>query len=295
VVYPGSDPPAGIEVRQAFFNAPDNLRLYARAFLPERPRATLCVIHGYGDHSGRYLPTLAHFATLGYAAHAFDYRGHGQSDGRRGFCDVFSDYLGDLEAFLDRVRASAGEGPMFLLAHSHGALISLLFELSHPRAVDGAIFTAPFLQLAFTPPRLKVIAARAIGRIKPWFPVPSGLTFEHLTRDREVQRATERDPLYNRKATPRWFDECNRAQLEVRERATELRWPCLFLQGDADGIASLPATRQLFARVSAPDKELIVYPGFRHEVLNEPEHARVWADIERWLAPRVERAAAGAQ
>jgi lysophospholipase len=292
LLYPGSDPPPGIEARQGFFNAPDHLRLYGRAFLPKRPRATVGVIHGYGDHSGRYLPTLGHLATLGYAAHAFDYRGHGQSDGRRGYCDVFSDYLGDLEAFLDWMRASSSDGPLFLLAHSHGALITLLHALTHAPDVAGAIFTSPFLELAFTPPRLKVLAARTLGKVIPWLPVPTGVALSVLTRDPEVLRATERDPLYNRNATPRWFDESGRAQLEVRERAREFRWPCLFLQGDSDGLASPPATKQFFDRISSPDKKLIVYPGFRHEILNEPEHARVWADVEQWLVPRVGRVSA---
>jgi len=297
LVYPGSDPPPGIEVRQGFFNAPDNLRLYGRAFLPKRPRATVGVIHGYGDHSGRFLPTLGHLASLGYAVHAFDYRGHGQSDGRRGFCDDFADYLGDLGAFLAWMRASssdrdAGAAPPFLLAHSHGALITLLYALTHAPDVAGAVFVSPYLELAFAPPRLKVAAARALGKIIPWLPVPTGVALSVLTRDPEVLRATERDPLYNRKATPRWFDESGRAQQQVRDRAREFRWPCLFLQGDSDGLASLPATKHFFGDISSRDKQLIVYPGFRHEVLNEPEHARAWADIERWLAARLAPAAA---
>jgi alpha-beta hydrolase superfamily lysophospholipase len=287
LVYPGSDPPPGIEVRQGFFNAPDHLRLYFRAYLPERPRATVGVIHGYGDHSGRYLPTLGHLATLGYATHAFDYRGHGQSDGRRGYCDVFSDYLGDLEAFLERLRTSAGDGQLFLLAHSNGALITLLHALTRAPTVAGAIFTSPYLDLAFPPPPLKLAMARTLGRLVPWLPMPTGIPLDVLTHDREFLRATERDPLYNRKATPRWFFESRRAQAEVRGRAAEFRWHSLFLQGDSDGLASLPATRHFFDLIGSHDKELIVYPGFRHEILNEPEHASVWEDIDAWLESRL--------
>jgi alpha-beta hydrolase superfamily lysophospholipase len=275
--------------QSGFFKAPDNLRLFWRTYIPYRPRAVIALVHGYADHSGRYKATLRHFAGLGYAMHAFDYRGHGQSDGRRGHVDHFSDYLGDYQAFLDRVRAESKDQKLFILAHSHGSLMSIRYALDHPELPDfgGAVLSGPYLKLAFAPPRAKVIAGQIIGTIIPWLPVKNELSSEMLTHDVEVQKATDRDPLYNRTTTPRWFNESNRTQLEVLARAAEFKWPSLFLHGREDPIASPEATKDFYERAGSTDKQLIVYEGLRHEVLNETEHERVWRDVAEWIEKRL--------
>jgi lysophospholipase len=244
--------------QSGFFKAPDNLRLFWRTFIPYRPRAAIAVIHG-------------------------------QSDGRRGHIDKFTDYLGDYQAFLDRVRTESKGQKLFILAHSHGSLISLRYALEHPELPEfgGAVLSGPYLKLAFTPPKVKVIAAQIIGSVIPWLPVKNELASEMLTTDVEVQKATDRDPLYNRTTTPRWFMESNKAQLEVIARAPEFKWPALFLHGRQDPIASPDATKDFYERAGSTDKQLIVYEGFRHEVLNEVEHERVWRDIAEWFEKRM--------
>ena len=288
---PAAQDPAPVVFAEqsGFFKEPHNLRLFWRTFIPYRPRAVVALVHGYGDHSGRYLKTLRHFAGLGYAMHAFDYRGHGQSDGRRGHIDAFSDYLGDLQAFLDKVRNESRGQKLFILAHSVGSLITLRYALDHAELPEfgGAVFSGPYLKLALSPPKAKVIAAQIVGSVIPWLPVASGLTAEMLTHDVEVQKATDRDPLYNRTATPRFFNESNRVQLEVLARAPELKWPSLFLHGREDPIALVDAVKDFYERAGSADKQLIVYEGFRHEVLNETEHERVWRDIAEWIEKRV--------
>ena len=285
-----ADPAPVVFVEQSgFLNAPDNLRLYWRSFVPYRPRGVVALVHGYADHSGRYLPTLRHLAGLGFAAHAFDYRGHGQSDGRRGHCDHFSDYLGDLDAFLQKVRAESKDQKLFLLAHSHGALLAARYALDHPVLPDfgGAVLTGAYLQLAFPPPKLKVLLGRVVGGVIPFLPVGLPLDSRMLTHDVEVQKATDHDPLYNRTTTPRWFDESNRTQQEVLARAGEIRWPLLVLHGGADPIAAPAAVRDFEARAGSADKKLVVYDGFLHEVLDEVGHERVWKDVADWIEARL--------
>ncbi len=274
--------------QSGFFNAFDHLRLYWRACLPERPRAAIALVHGYADHSGRYLPVLHHFAGLGYAVHAFDYRGHGQSDGRRGHCDHFSDYLSDLDVFLRRVREQSKTLPLFLLAHSHGALVAARYALDHPEVeqLAGAILTGAYLRLAFPPPKLKVLLAKVVGRVVPFLPVGLPLDSPMLTHDEAVQKATDQDPLYNRTTTPRWFQESNRAQAEVLARAAEFCWPLLVLHGGADPIAALGAAQEFEARAGSTDKSIVVYDGFLHEVLDEVGCERVWKEIADWMEKR---------
>ncbi len=275
--------------RDGFFAAKDNLRLYWQSLVPAKSRAAVAVIHGYGDHSGRYGPLFEALLGHGYEVHALDYRGHGQADGRRGHCDHFSDYLDDLGLFLDRVERAVPAGrKRFVLGHSHGALILARFLVERPRPVDGAIFCSPYLRLALRPPPVKVFAARLVARFAPWVPFETEIRIEQLSRDPEVREATRRDPLYNRTVTPGWFFESQAAQGEVLRRAHEIAVPSLVLSGLADSIAD-PAEMQAFHRnLGGDDKELRTYPDAYHELFNEvaPVRQQALSDLVAWLDRR---------
>lgn len=273
---------------EGFLRAKDNLRLYWREIRPAAPKASVAIVHGYAEHSGRYLEVARHLANHGYAAHAFDYRGHGQADGRRGHVDHFSEYLDDLDVFLAKVKEKTGGRKLFVLGHSHGGLMLLNGGITRPDAgVSGAVLTDPYLKLAFAPPRYLVMISGLLSKVVPWLPVKNELNVEMLTRDVAIQAAARQDPLYNHNATPRWFIESNRAQAEVRLRAAEFRWPTLLLLGKADTLADPQASRDLFPKLGAKDKELVEYDDMRHEVLNEVGRERVFGDLTRWLDARV--------
>ena len=270
---------------EGFFTGRDGLRLYWMSEQPEQPRAHVVVVHGYGDHIGRYRPTIDALAAEGYAVHGFDYRGHGRADGRRGFCEAWPDYLDDLAGFWERVRREAGGKKVFLLAHSHGGLMTThLLGRGGLEGVSGIVLSAPYFKLAITPPTLKVVAARAVGRVLPWMPIKSELTPEHLSRDEAVQQAVRQDPLYNALVTPRWFIESTQAQAKVMTLASELKVPLFMLCGAEDGVASVSAGRQFFDAVGSRDKVYKAYPGMRHEPLNEIGKAEVHRDISNWIS-----------
>lgn len=275
--------------RDGFFAAKDNLRLYWQSLAPAAPRATVAVIHGYGDHSGRYGPLFEALVGHGFEVHALDYRGHGQADGRRGHVDRFSDYLDDVGLFLDRVAsATPPERRLFVLGHSHGGLILARFLIERPRPVAGAVFCSPYLRLAMRPSPLKVATARVVARVAPWLPFQSEIRIEQLSRDPLLREATLRDPLYNRTVTPGWFFESRAAQAEVLLRAREIVAPALVLAGLADSIAD-PAEMQAFQRnLGSDDKTLRTYPDAYHELFNEIPTTRqqVLADLIEWLGRR---------
>jgi len=280
---------SGTDQREGFFAARDNLRLFWRATEPRDARAWVGVVHGYGEHSGRYVPLFDHLAENGIASAAFDYRGHGQADGRRGHCDSFGEYLDDLDRFHARLEAEAAGRPVFLLGHSLGGLIVArwLLEAERP-GLRGAIFASPFLELALKPSRLKVAAARLAGRVVPWLQVSNELTSDMLTRDEEMRRLVDRDPLYNRTTTPRWFEEAMAAQEQVRAGAHALRVPALVLVAEDDSIARPEAAVRFFEELGAADKTLRRFPGARHELFNElPEvRRRAMDEVVAWIRER---------
>jgi lysophospholipase len=269
---------------EGFFSAKDNLRLFWESDVPDNPRAHLAVVHGYADHSGRYRAFIDALVAQGLAVHAFDYRGHGQADGRRGYCESFSQYLDDLEAFWKRVREASAGKKAFLFGHSHGGLMAIHFLNRNSVNLSGLVLSAPYLKLAFQPPPLKVFAAKLIEKVIPWLPIKTDLRHELLTRDLEAQKAVERDHLYNRTATPRWFNEANAAQLEAMGMAKSLRTPTFVLCGSSDPIASSKTAREFFDLIGSPDKQFKEYPGMRHEPFNEVGKEEVWKDVASWIS-----------
>ena len=274
---------------EGFIHSADHLRLYWQRYTPKgTTRATVAIVHGGGDHSGRYPALTAALVSAGFQVGLVDLRGHGQSDGRRWHVDRFQDYLGDVDALVARLGADrpAG-GELFVLGHSMGGLVAIHWALAHPGAAAGVVLSSPYLELAFPPPKLKLLAARTLGRVLPWLPVSTGLKMTDLTSDEELQRWTERDPLYGRVTTPRWFSEAGTAQLEALRRAGELRAPLLVLAGGADAIAANAGARRLVEAAGADDKRLVMYGGFRHELFNEVRRAEPIAEVVRWLEAHV--------
>jgi alpha-beta hydrolase superfamily lysophospholipase len=279
--------PSEVEARheEGFLNSADHLRLFWQRFTPERPVATVLVLHGGGDHSGRYPGITSALVRAHFQVALVDYRGHGQSDGRRWHVDAFSDYLHDVDAFVAKLSQDGiARDRLFVVGHSQGGLIAALWAIRHGRVLSGLVLSSPYFKLALKPPAGKVLAARLAGRVLPWLPVSAGLELAKLTSDPELQRWTDRDPLYGRATTPRWFEESSRAQLDALRRAGELQVPLLVLVGSADQIADPSAARAFHEAAATNDKRLVVYDGFRHELFNEVRREEPIGEAVAWLS-----------
>jgi alpha-beta hydrolase superfamily lysophospholipase len=262
-------------------------RLYWRRYTPlAGPRATVAVLPGGGDHGARYPGLTTALVRAGFEVALLNFRGHGRSGGRRFHVESYGDYLDDADTFLEHVRAGASGRKLFLVGHSQGGLIAALWMTAAPRSVAGVVLSSPFFRLKLRPPAVKVLAARALGRIIPWLPLATGLRSDQLTSDPEMQRWIDADPLYGRAATPRWFLESQRVQQEVLPRAPRFEAPLLTLLGMSDGIADPVAGRAFHDAVRSSDKELRTYEGFHHELFNERERERPIGDAVAWIGAR---------
>ena len=269
-----------------FLSGKDGLRLYYRRYTPADARATVAIAPGGGDHSGRYPALTSALVAKGFEVALLDFRGHGRSEGRRWHVDRFSEYYGDLEVFVEHLRAGAGARKLFLLGHSQGGLIAAGWGLAPGQGVAGVLMTNPFFRLKLAAPPMKIFAARLVGRVLPGLPMSTGLRYEDLTSDEEMQRWTRDDPLYGRKTTPRWFVESQRAQGETLARAKAFGYPLLILLGEADPIADPEAARSFEAAAGSADKATRTYRDLRHEILNERARERPLADLVAWVEAR---------
>jgi len=274
--------------QEGHLSAPDGTRLWYERDVPDGARAHLVLVHGYGDHLGRYRTFRDAMLVDRFAVHAFDARGHGRSDGPRGGVRTFGEYTSELGAFVDGVLGQAGGLPVFLVAHSHGALVSLAWLVgpgaAAARGIRGLVLSAPYLSLAFNPPAWKTAPAPLLSRVLPSLPIPTGLRSADLSRDPAWQRTTDEDPLYGRKGTPRWYTEHTRAQAEVLASGAKIRIPVLLMVGEEDPVASSPTSVKWFETLGASDKRLRRWPGMRHEIFNEIGKEEVYAETSRWIS-----------
>ncbi len=257
--------------------------LYAEQFLPAgTPRGVVVITHGYAEHCGRYREVAHVIVRAGFAALSYDVRGHGQSPGPRGFIERFETYLDDLAAMVAAGRALAG-GPVVLLGHSHGGLITLRALAGEaPPAVTTAIVSSPYLGLRLVVPGYKKLLAMIASRVAPRFAQPASLRPEDLTTDVEKQAERRADTRCFDTATARWFTESSAAQAFVAERASRIAVPTTWLVGADDPIADPARSRTVAAQVAGARYHDLL--GMKHEVFNERARASVFAHLTAALA-----------
>ena len=274
-----------VEADEDFLTARDGLKLRWRSETAAdgATKGEIAIVHGYGEHLGRYDHVAEACLRRGFGVHRFEYRGHGRSQGRRTHIDRFDDYLDDLDAFVTHV-ASRAKGPITLVGHSLGGLMVarwLQTRGGHP--IARAVLSAPFVGLAFAPPVWKRALSKLGSRLFPALRIANGLTVEQLTSDEEKQRETAADPLYLTTTTPRWFCEVTAAQEALLKDGEHLTAPFLMLLGERDPIASPEASRRLFEAAQGTRKALITFDDMRHELFNERDRASVLAALFDWL------------
>jgi lysophospholipase len=265
----------------------DGLELYRCSWLPDdEPAAALAVVHGYGEHGGRYRYLADAMVPLGYAVHVFDLRGHGRSPGVRGHIDRFADYVEDAGRFVDAVSAEQPGTPLYLLGHSLGGLIATAYTEERPDGLAGLVLSSPFLRLRLPIGGAKRAAARVLSRVAPTRDIGNSIPADELSHEPEVVAAYTSDPLNHHVATARWAAEVLAAQGAALSAAGRLELPLLVMYAGADTIADPAASRELFAAASSADKTLRCYEGYYHELFNEVGRDAVFADLAAWLAAR---------
>ena len=261
----------------------DGLQMYSKGWVPKgKPKAAICLVHGHGEHIGRYEHVAAALTEKGYAMLGFDLRGHGKSAGPRGHTPSYDALMDDITAFFDQIEARYPGLPRFSYGHSLGGNLVLNYALRRKPALRGVIATGPWLKLAFEPPASKVSLGKMMNKILPGFTQSSGLETAALSHDPAVVKAYENDPLVHEKITARLFVSTYDSGLWALEHAAEFPLPLLLMHGTADRLTSAEASRQ-FGEVGRKQVTLKLWDGWYHEIHNEPEKAQVFKVMTDWL------------
>ena len=265
------------------FQTDAGLKLAGRGWLPEAtPRALICLIHGLGEHCGRYRHLADRLVQAGYGMLGFDLRGHGRSQGQRGHAPGLPVLMDDIARFLGEAEKRLPHTPRFLYGHSMGGTLAINFVLRTHSQAAGVIATAPFFRPAFKPPFWKLLLGKGVYRLWPTLALPNGIDPAHLSRDPEVVRAYTRDALVNDRLSARLGIEILNAGLWAIEHASEWTLPLLLMQGGADHIVSVEACREFAAKAGA-HCDFKLWDGCYHEIHNEPEKEAVFDFLLEWL------------
>lgn len=267
------------------FNGADGNSFYVRGWEPEtdaKPKAVVALIHGHGEHVGRYEHVGKAMTDAGYVMAGYDVRGHGKSGGARGHTPSYDTLMEDIDRFISMLSEKYPGVPLFIYGHSMGGNQVINYALRRHPKIAGVIATDPWLRLAFEPPAVKVALARFMNNIFPAMTQPSGLDASGLSHDAEVVRLYTNDPLVHDKMSARLFVGCFEAGLWALDHAAEFPLPLLLMHGGADPITSTEASRQ-FAGKAGDKVTLRIWDGLFHEIHNEPEKAEVIKTMIDWL------------
>jgi acylglycerol lipase len=270
-----------------FMSIRDN-HIYYQAWMPDGDvKGVLPIVHGLGEHSGRYMNVVQYFVPLGYVVYGMDHIGHGKSDGPREFVESFDDFSDAFGAYMSMIKLWQPGKPIFLLSHSIGGLIAAYYLLDHQAEFKGAIFSAPVVKVASHISRATVLMGKSLSVLAPMVGVMS-VDPKTISRDPAVVDAYIHDPLvFHRKTSARLSAEMLRALLRVSAETERITLPFLAMQGGDDRLVDPDGAQILYEKAGSKDKTLKIYPGLYHEIFNEPEREMVFSDIAAWLEPRI--------
>jgi len=265
----------------------DGIRLHVRSWMPSGgARGVVCIVHGMGEHGGRYADVASALVRAGLAVYAVDQRGHGLTPGKRGHAPSAERLALDAIRFVGMAGARHPGLPVFLYGHSMGGNVALSCAIRCRPPIAGLILTSPWLRLAFDPPKAKLVIGRIASRVWPKLTMKTGLG-NSLYRNPAQSEADSRDPLlHNRISAAMFFSIRDEGERSLREARRELRVPVLLMHGTEDTVTSFAASREL-AETLRGRCEFVAWEGGWHELHNDVDREEVLERIIGWIDDRI--------
>lgn len=261
----------------------DGLRLYFQGWQSEHElKGVISLVHGLGEHSGRYSTWAGLLNQAGYTVLSYDLRGHGKSGGQRGHISSFDDYLKDTALLLDEAKKRYPEAAQFLYGHSLGAIIVTNYVLRKKPQLNGVIVSGLANKTSLQEQKGKIILAKVLGSIVPKMSMSTGLVPATISKDPQVVEKYIHDPMVHNKASVGFAKASMDAINYDDQHAQEWELPVLFMHGELDKLGYADGSREFSGKIKG-DCTLKIWPGMYHEVHNEPEKDQVLDYLCKWL------------
>ncbi len=262
------------------------LRIFTRSWTPAgSPRASLVICHGVNSHGGQYIRAAEEFAERGFAVTALDLRGRGKSEGERFYTESIDDYVSDLSQAIELARSHHPDLPLHLLGHSAGGVTSVTYALDHQDRLDGLICES--FAFRVYAPNLALKLLEGASHIAPHAHVLR-LKMEDFSRDPEWIAQLNADPLTHDEVQPvQTVAALARAGERFEREFGRITLPVLILHGTADKATRPDGSQQFFDEAGSADKQLKLYQGHYHDLLNDLGREQVMDDIVQWIEARL--------
>ncbi len=269
-----------------FFETTGGKKLHYKSWICDRAKAVFLVVHGLGEHIGRYEDAGRTLMSMEYSVCGFDLRGHGASDGKRGDIEDFSVFLSDIRDFCEFVK-SFYEEKLFILGHSFGGLLALLYLTGFPEGITGAVISNPILKFKMRIPPYKLALGNLLKGIYPSLSFSNGIKAEELSRDKEIVKSYKEDALVHDRISARLFFQMLREIESLKASTEHFKTPLLLLLSGDDRIIDSKESKIFFDRIKFEDKKLIELKDFYHEPFNEIWKEEVFDCIDSWISPHL--------
>ena len=279
-----NDPASGLTEEK--IESAGGVGIFLRSWKPVgKARAVVVMCHGVNSHGGQYLWPAGQFAMSGFAPFALDLRGRGKSDGERFFVDDIADYVADVASVIRLAKSRHPGMPVFLLGHSAGGVVSCSYTLDNQSELAGLVCESFAFKVPAPDAALAVI--KGVSRIAPRLRVLR-LRNEDFSRDAIAVRILNSDPLTANEVQPaKTVAALVRANERLRREFPRITLPVLILHGTADKATMAAGSQLFFDTAGSRDKELKLYDGHFHDLLNDVGKEAVMADIKAWIEQRL--------
>jgi alpha-beta hydrolase superfamily lysophospholipase len=275
-----------IERLEGTFFGYEDCELFYQLWRPETSRGTIVVTHGISEHSECYNRFANTMAQDNWTIVGWDLRGHGRSEGKRGYVADFSEFSNDLDALIKFVKAQIlkRDQPLVLFGHSLGGLITLRTMVNNaPANIAALALSSPALGLSLPVPKIKERAAEILATWLPKVTLYNEIRYADLIRDTEMQKEYRNDPLRHDKASPQVYLGMQTAIQELNKQAAEIYVPVIMQLAGKEKIVSTPASEKFFELIGSKKKEIFVYADSLHEIFQDLGRDEVFADLKQFL------------
>lgn len=252
--------------------------IYQKEYYIKNPKATIIIVHGIAEHSGRYEYLAKKLNEAGYDCLTYDHLGHGKSSGKRGKLKSFHDNIDVLHNLVQQERKRTNN-KIFLLGHSMGGGIVNIYAVKYGD-IDGIVSVAA---ATHTPKNAKLLRVTGFWYLR-WIGISTSVFDKHLAKDPKVLEKNKKDPLMLDKMYVSLIGEMFIKGVKYLHKNIEkFTVPIIYLHGNSDNIVDVSSSIKMYEKIPSKDKEIKIYEGEYHEMLNDYNKDKIIDDIINWL------------
>jgi alpha-beta hydrolase superfamily lysophospholipase len=263
-------------------SASDGINLFIRNHSVKNSNKVILLIHGLGEHSGRYLNLIQDFNNKNISVFTIDIRGHGKSEGKRGHSPFYEQLMSDIRYFIEHVTNKTSNQKYFLYGHSFGGNLVINYSFQKNQKINGIIATSPCIKPAIEPSKIKLFMVKLFQKLIPSLRLGNGIKISGISRNSEVIKDYINDPLNHNQVSVQLGLDIISSGIYALENSQYITVPMLVFHGKNDELTSYSASKKLVEN-SGPNIKFIGFNDAYHEIHNEPEKEELLSNIFNWI------------